>query len=165
MADKKVGRKSLYDTRIVPNLDYIRDAVAAGVEEKTIRDALEISETAWNDHKRHHEEFTAIFTCARARATIDKLILASKALDKLAAGYDYEEKKQYQRKNKKGVDVGGLEIYTKHQPPNPTAIAMILRNLDKEFSDRDFMTMEMKRSEAELKKKLAEMQMIDFEGV
>ena len=95
----KAGRKSLYDTRIVPNLDYIRDAVAAGVEEKTIRDALEISETTWNDHKRHHEEFSSIFTCARARATIDKLVLASKALDKLAAGYDYQEKKQYYEKN------------------------------------------------------------------
>lgn len=157
----KAGRKSLYDKLVFPRLDEIREAASNGVNEETIRKDLRIPSTSWYDYKKKHEELAEALESGRARA----IIRTKSALMKAAEGFWYNEEKQYQRKNKKGVDVGGVEITKKYCAPNPTAIAMILRNLDEDFTDRDSATMDLKKQEAELKKKLAEMQMIDFEGV
>ena len=77
------------------------------------------------------------------------------ALYKKAVGYDYEEKKQYIKRDGSGDNVQYTEISTKHQPPSETAAAMLLRNYDDTYADSDNTTRQMKQQEAELRKNIA----------
>ena len=146
------GRKSKYDEYVKPRLDEIREAAAAGVDDKIIADDLGISPQTFCEYKKAHPELADALKRGRARATIR----AWSALMRCVEGFSYEEKKSYKRKNKKGIDVGGVEITEKYYPPNPAAIAMVLRNWDEDFTDKDKTTIDLKKQEAELRKMIAE---------
>lgn len=144
----KIGRKSKYDTHIAPHLEQIRTAVKNGATVKEIAYALGVAESTLNKYKAEKTELTAAFACGRANIIID----IRAALLKKALGYEYQEKKQYIRKDEKGENVTYTEITTKHQPPSETAGAMLLRNYDEHWLDKDNITTQLKQQELEIKR-------------
>jgi transposase len=154
----KTGRKSIYDTVIAPHIDEIKKAVGNGATIKEIADALEISESTLNKYKAEKKELSDAF--ARGRASI--VIEIRGALLKKALGYDYEEEKRVGRKDGKGENIVLVEKYKKHQPPSETAAAMLLRNYDESWLDKDSTTTQLKQQEFELRKAMADNDIFDL---
>lgn len=156
----KTGRKAKYDTHIEPHLEQIKTAVKNGATVKEIAAALGIAESTLNKYKAEKTELSAAFACGRANIIID----IRAALLKKALGYEYQEKKQYIRKDESGENVTYTEITTKHQPPSETASAMLLRNYDDNWIDKDSITTQLKQQEFELRKAMQENNIFDIEG-
>lgn len=148
----KTGRKSIYESTIAPHLDEIKKAVANGATVKEVATALGIAESTLNKYKAEKTELMAAF--ARGRASI--VIEIRGALLKKALGYDYEEEKRVGRKDGKGENIVLVEKYKKHQPPSETAAAMLLRNYDETWLDKDSATTQLKQQEFELRKAIAD---------
>ena len=148
----KKGRKSKYDTEIAPHLAEIEEAVKNGATVTEIANALGIAESTLYKYKAEKSELSAAFTHGRAKIVID----IRAALLKKALGYEYQEKKQYIRKDDSGENVTYTEITTKHQPPSETAGAMLLRNYDDSWLDKDSVTTQLKQQEFELRKAIAD---------
>lgn len=155
----RTGRKSKYETHIAPHLEQIRTAVKNGATVKEIADALGIAESTLNKYKAEKTELSAAFACGRANIILD----IRGALLKKALGYEYQEKKQYIRKDEKGENVTYTEITTKHQPPSETAAAMLMRNYDENWLDKDNITMQLKQQELELRKSIADSNNFDLD--
>lgn len=153
------GRPSIYETEILPHLDKIREAVKKGATIKEIADALGIAESTLYKYKNEKTELNKAFTCGRANIVIE----IRGALLKKALGYEYEEKKQYIKKDENGESVTYTVITTKHQPPSETAGAMLLRNYDNSWLDKDNITTQLKQQEFELRKTMAESNNFDLE--
>ena len=154
----KTGRKSKYDTEIRPHLDEIRKAVENGATITEIAAALGIAESTLYKYKNEKAELQEAFTHGRANIIIN----IRGALLKKALGYDYEEKKQY-FKEENGRMVAYTEITKKHQPPSETAGAMLLRNYDDSWLDKDSITTQLKQQEFELRKAIADNNNFDLE--
>jgi AcrR family transcriptional regulator len=152
------GRKSIYETQIKPHLDEIRRAIENGATVAEIAAALDVAESTLYKYKSEKAELMAAFARGRASIVID----IRAALLKKALGYEYQEKKQYIKKDDDGESVTYTEITTKHQPPSETAGAMLLRNYDDNWLDKDNLTMELKRQEMELRKAMAESNNFDL---
>ncbi len=154
---KKTGRPSVYDTDIKPHLQEIKEAVENGATVEEVAAALGIAESTLYKYKSEKKELKEAF--ARGRAKIVVEIRA--ALLKKALGYEYEEKKQYIKEGDFHT-VEYTEITTKHQPPSETAGAMLLRNYDENWLDKDAPTTRLKRQEYELRKSIAESNNFDL---
>lgn len=148
----KRGRKSAYDTHIAPHIDTIREAVKAGATVKEIAKALNVAESTLHKYMAEKTELAEAFTHGRASIVIQ----IRGALLKKALGYEYQEKKQYLKKDETGEQVTYTEITTKHQPPSETAGAMLLRNYDESWLDKDSITTQLKQQELELRKAIAQ---------
>ncbi|MBR3423657.1 MAG: hypothetical protein IKG80_04125, partial [Clostridia bacterium] len=85
------------------------------------------------------------------------------ALLKKALGYEYEEEKRVGRKDRNGENIVLIEKYKRHSPPSETAAAMLLRNYDETWSDKDKATVEIRKQETDLKKAIAEANYFDIE--
>ena len=155
----KAGRKSKYDTEIKPHLDEIREAVKNGATIKEIAQALGIAESTLHKYKAEKKELMDAFTHGRANIVIQ----IRGALLKKALGYEYQETKTYIKKDENGENVTYTERTTKHQPPSETAGAMLLRNYDDNWLDKDSVTTQLKQQEYELKKAIAESNIFDLE--
>lgn len=158
MAKAKTGRKSVYDTAIKPHLKTIEEAVKKGATVAEIAAALGIAESTLYKYKNEKTELNKAFAGGRANIIIE----IRGALLKKALGYEYEEKKNYIREED-GKEVVYTEITTKHQPPSETAGAMILRNYDETWLDKDSATTKLKQQEFELRKKIADSNNFDLE--
>lgn len=157
----KTGRKSKYDTDIAPHLAEIRRAVENGATVTEIANALGIAESTLYKYKAEKAELSDAFTGGRAKIIIE----VRAALLKKALGYEYQEKKQYIRKDEDGESVTYTEITTRHQPPSETAGAMLLRNYDDGWMDKDSATTQLRQQEFELRRAMAESDKFDLEGV
>ena len=154
-----MARPSKYDKEIKPHLEEIKKAVEAGATVEEIAKAFDIAPSTIYKYKKEKKEFSNAF--ARGRA---KVIFEIKgALLKKALGYEYQEKKQYIKKDESGENVTYTEITTKHQPPSETAGAMLLRNYDDSWLDKDNTSTELKKQEMDLKKAIAESNNFDLE--
>ena len=156
----KTGRKSIYDTKIKPHLSEIEEAVKGGATITEIASALGIAESTLYKYKTEKAELSKAFAGGRAHIVIE----IRAALLKKALGYEYQEKKQYIKKDEDGESVTYTEITTKHQPPSETAGAMLLRNYDDAWLDKDNVTTQLKQQEYELRKIIAESNKFDLEG-
>lgn len=155
----KRGRKTVYDTKIAPHLETIRKAVEQGATVSEIAKALDIAESTLYKYKDEKKELSEAFAHGRANIVIQ----IRGALLKKALGYEYEEKKQYIRKDAKGENIQYTEISTKHQPPSETAGAMLLRNYDENWLDKDNTTTQLKQQEYELRKMIADSNNFELE--
>lgn len=156
----KTGRKSIYETVIAPHIDEIKQGVANGATVKEIATALGIAESTLNKYKAEKKELMDAFARGRASIVID----IRGALLKKALGYEYEEEKRVGRKDGKGENIVLVEKYKKHQPPSETAAAMLLRNYDETWLDKDSATTQLKQQEFELRKAIADSNNFDLEG-
>jgi transposase-like protein len=155
----KAGRKSKYDTEIKPHLKEIEQAVKNGATVAEIATAFDIAESTIYKYKNEIKEFSAAF--ARGRASI--VIEIRGALLKKALGYEYEEEKRVGRKDGNGENIVVVEKYKKHQPPSETAAAMLLRNYDENWLDKDSATTQLKQQEFELRKAIADSNNFDLD--
>lgn len=146
-----MGRPSKYETHVKPHLSKIKTWASSGATNEEIAKALGVACSTLQDYKKKYPEFSAAFACGRAAVIID----IKAALYKKAVGFEYEEKKQYIKRDGSGESVQYTEITTKYQPPSETAGAMLLRNYDPEYADNDNTTRQMKQQEAELRQKIA----------
>lgn len=156
MAKKKVGRKSKYYTEVYPKLEQIKKYIADGATEKDIIDWLQIASSTFYEYKLKYPEFKESLDVPKKESVMQ----VKNALLKRALGYTYQEKKQYIVRDKEsGKETLRSEIYEKHCPPDIGAIAMFLRNNDKEYHDRDQAHYDFEELELELKKQIQEMNM------
>lgn len=154
-----MGRPSKYDTEIKPYLDDIKKAVETGATVEEIADALEINRSTLYKYKAQKKELKDAFTRGRKKVIIE----IKGALLKKALGYEYEEKKQYITEDANGNKKKHTEIMTRHMPPSETAGAMLLRNYDETWLDKDNISTQLKQQELELKKAIAESNTFDLE--
>ena len=101
---------------------------------------------------------SAAFAHGRAKIVID----IRAALLKKALGFEYEEEKRVGRKDGKGENIVLVEKYKRYSPPSETAAAMLLRNYDETWLDKDNATTELKKQEFELRKAMAENDIFDL---
>lgn len=148
----KRGRKSIYESIILPNLDKIEEWTKNGATEKQICEALNISVSAYNEHKKKNELKEAI---KKGRT---HLILDLKGeLVRIAKKHSLETKKQYIRVDEvTGNKTQYTEITTKEVDGDTAAIHLLLKNLDREQWKNDWDNYEFKKMEIELRQKLAD---------
>lgn len=154
-----MGRPSKYDTEIKPYIDDIKKAVESGATVEEIAAAFNINKSTLYKYKAEKKELKDAFTRGRAKIIFD----IKAALLKKALGYEYEEKKQYITEDDNGSKKKHTEILTKHMPPSETAGAMLLRNYDKAWLDKDNISTQLRQQELELKKAIAESNNFDLE--
>lgn len=160
MADKKRGRKSKYETDVLPFIDDIKKAVESGATLEEIADALGIAKSTLCKYKNEKKELKDAF--ARGR---EKIVFEIKAaLLKKALGYEYKEKKTVAKTDENGNPIiSAIEEYQKHQPPSETAANMLLRNYDKEWCENDKATVNLKQQKFNLEKAIAEANNFDLD--
>lgn len=144
----KAGRKNKYDSYVRPHLNQITEWARSGATEKEISDALGIALSTFSEYKKQYSELSDALRMGRQTVVLN----VKAALYKKAIGFEYEEK----RGVKKGDKVVSTEIYKKYSPPDTTAAAMLLRNYEDDWRDRDSAQTDFKRQEIEIKKALAE---------
>lgn len=118
MSKKKMGRPSVYDTRIKPNLQMIAELRMQGKTHDDIIQLLGISKTAYFKHKREIEDFTHLLKNSDAEL-IAKL---ENSLYDLALG---KAKETTITTNDKGHE----ETRVKQLAPNNVALFFALTNL------------------------------------
>ena len=158
MAAKR-GRKSKYDEVIKPHIAEIKKAVESGATISEIAKAFDIAESTLYKYKNEKTELSKAFAHGRAKIVIE----IRGALLKKALGYDYKETKRVGRKDSEGESIVLYEEYNRHQPPSETAAAMLLRNYDEEWLDRDNVSTQLRQQEFDLKRAVAEANNFDLD--
>ncbi len=160
MADNKRGRKSKYETDVLPHIAEIKKAVEGGATLEEIAAGLGIAKSTLCKYKNEYSELKDAF--ARGRETLVFEIKA--ALLKKALGYEYKEKKTVAKTNENGDPViVAIEEHAKHQPPSETAANMLLRNYDKDWCDSDKNTANLKKQKLDLEKAIAKANNFDLD--
>lgn len=153
-----MGRPSKYETHIKPYFKEIKEALEKGISETDIAKTLGVSASSWFEYKNKYLEFADIFKNAdRSQLLLD----LENALIKKAKGFEYQEKKQYIKKDENGEAVTYTEISTKYQPPSETAIFGALNRFDPNYK-KDKAYYELKKQELELKKEVAKSNNFDL---
>lgn len=142
------GRKSKYDSYVRPHLKQITEWARSGATEKEISDALGVALSTFSEYKKQYSELSEALRAGRQTVILN----VKAALYKKAIGFEYEEK----RGVKKGDKVVSTEIFKRYSPPDTTAAAMLLRNYEEDWRDKDSVQTDFKRQEIEIKKALAE---------
>lgn len=154
-----MARPNKYESHIKPYFKEIKEALERGVEEKEIANSIGVSVSSWCDYKNRYLEFAELF---KKKDVSDILKRLDGALMKIAEGYEYQEKKQYIKKDEDGERVTYTEITTKHQPPNVTAIFGAYNRFDPNYV-KDKAYYDLKMQELELKKAVAEANNFDLD--
>lgn len=150
----KRGRKSKYEANVKPFLSQIREWSASGATEKEICTALGIALSTFYEYKNKYPELSGALRAGRQNVVLE----IKAALFKRATGFSYEEKKGVM----KGGKQIGVEVYQRYSPPDTAAAAMLLRNYDAEWRDKDNFTADLKQQELELRKAIAEASNFDL---
>lgn len=157
MSKKKTnrGRPRLYEEKVLPRLEEIGLWVRAGATQAEIASALGIAASTFGNYCRDEKELRDIVSTEKMCGVPEiKLTLYNRA-----KGYNYEERKTYiKRDEETGKETSYTEVTTKHIPGDISACNAYLRNCAEDWSDRDKLTVEMKKREMELREKIAEMQ-------
>lgn len=149
-ATAKRGRKSKLDI-VKENLEHIKKWASLGATEAQIAKSLGISRSAFCEYKKDFKELEDVIKNARMDLVID----LKGTLVERAKGFEYEEKKQYIKKDEvTGNKTQYTEITTKKALPDVAALNLCLKNWDKEWQN-DPALYELKRQELELRKKMA----------
>lgn len=154
-----MARPSKYETDVKPYLEEIRKAVEAGATVEEIAKAFGISQSTIYKYKSTIKEFSDAFARGREKVVID----IKAALLKKALGFEFQETKTVGRKDKEGENIVLVEKYKRYSPPSETAAAMLLRNYDPEWLDRDNVSTRLKQQEMDLRKAIAESNNFDLD--
>ena len=153
-----MGRPSRYESEIKPHIDEIKKAVEAGATVEEIAKAFGIATSTLHKYKAEKKELKDAF--ARGR---EKIVFEIKgALLKKALGFEYEEQKTVGRKDRGGETIVLVEKYKRYSTPSETAAAMLLRNYDENWRERDNSTAKLREQEMELKKAIADANNFDL---
>lgn len=160
----KRGAPSKYDY-VKSRFDEIKEWLELGATEKEIWTNLGIHKSTFYDYKARHKEFSDLIKNSRKKP----VIAIKKAMMKRAVGFQYEEKKVITQKIViDGVDGDKIpaklirtETTTKTALPEVAAGLVLLKHWDKDENGNSIWTtdpasLELKKEELELKKKVAE---------
>lgn len=146
-----MGRKSRYETHILPRLKEIESMVVNRTESQ-IASALGVSVSAFENYKSEHEELRE----ALKKGKEDLVNQLHDSLRKKAFGFNYTEQKKTIR-NVDGVKTMVVEEFEKYSPPDVGAIHLLLKNYDPSWTNDDKTTIDLKREKLELDRMKAEM--------
>ena len=152
---KKAGRKSRYDEFVKPYLNQITEWARSGATEKEICDALGVAQSTFYEYKKQFSELSNALRTGRQTVILN----VKAALYKKAIGFEYEEMEGVKKEGK----VVSTRIFKRYSPPDTTAAAMLLRNYEEEWRDKDSVQTDLTRQEIEIKKALAEANNFDVE--
>lgn len=148
-----MANKSKYETYVKPLLPKITEWAKAGATVAEIAKACGVATSTFCDYQNKHSELSEALRTGRQQVVLE----IKAALYKKATGFEYEEKRGIQKDGK----TVSVEVYKRYSPPDVTAAAMMLRNLDKEWLDKDQTQTDFKKSEIEIKKALAQANSFD----
>ena len=151
----KAGRKSRYDEFVKPYLNQITEWARSGATEKEICDALGVAQSTFYEYKKQFSELSNALRTGRQTVILN----VKAALYKKAIGFEYEEMEGVKKEGK----VVSTRIFKRYSPPDTTAAAMLLRNYEEEWRDKDSVQTDLTRQEIEIKKSLAEANNFDVE--
>lgn len=154
-----MGRPSKYETDVKPHIDDIKKAVEAGATVEEIAKAFNIAVSTLHKYKAEKKELKDAFARGREHIVFE----IKGALLKKALGFEYEEEKKVGKKDAKGENIILVEKYKRYSVPSETAAAMLLRNYDPEWLDKDNISTELRKQEIELKKAIAEANNFDLD--
>ena len=159
----KAGRKSDYDTKILPNFDVIRELASKGLTEKEIYQYIGVTSSSWYKYKAQYKEFTELLNAR----IIDKGVIdeVRSALHRKATGFVYEDIDEVWETNEDGQTY--LKQRKKHiinALPDTNAINLFLKNYDKENWSNDPQQLEIKKQELQMKKEELELKKKEFEN-
>lgn len=150
MAEKR-GRKSVYDTHIAPRLKDIENWRKVGATVENMCEALDISTATFFKYLKEKEEFADAYK----KGTFELVFDLRGELARVAFKHTLETKKQY---IKQDVGTGQLtqytEITTKEVDGDVAAINLLLKNLDKDWSN-DPQNLALRKQELELRTAIA----------
>ena len=152
---KKAGRKSRQDEFVQPYLNQITEWARSGATEKEICDALGVAQSTFYEYKKQFSELSNALRTGRQTVILN----VKAALYKKAIGFEYEEMEGVKKEGK----VVSTRIFKRYSPPDTTAAAMLLRNYEEEWRDKDSVQTDLTRQEIEIKKALAEANNFDVE--
>lgn len=145
-----MGRKSRYETHVLPYIDKVRDWIQLLTEDQ-IAKRLGVGHTSLQKYKKEHPELAQALKEGREEL-VENLKMT---LKKKAQGFYYEETKTVV-KQEDGVEVKIIERYKKYAQPDTGAAHLLLKNLDESWRNDDAETMKLKRDRLELDKQKAE---------
>ena len=126
MAKKsKRGRKSKWETHVLPNLDRIPKWRRDGMTEEQICKKLDVGVSTFNRYKKQYRELREALKKGKEHL-IEEL---EDSLYKKAMGFAYEETKTYISKDDDGKARQKVEKYKKYAQPDTGALAFALKNL------------------------------------
>jgi len=146
-----MGRKSRYETHVLPYLQQIQEWCQDLDEKQIAVDRLGIAVSTWENYKKKYPELREVLKKGRQQLVGD----LKAALKKKAKGYTYEETKTTIR-DEGGKKVTTVEKFKKYAHPDTGAIHLLLKNLDPEWTNDDQTTIDLKREQLELAKQKAE---------
>lgn len=145
------GRKNIYDTIILPNIDKIEEWCKNGGTEKQICEALGVSVSAFNVHKEKKELKEAL-----KKGRTNLILDIRGELARIARKHTLETKKTYIKKDEDGQEVKYTEIVQKEVDGDIGACHLLLKNLDRDEWKNDWDNYDFKKQEMELRKMIAE---------
>jgi hypothetical protein len=145
-----MGRKSRYETHVLPYIDKVRDWIQLLTEDQ-IAKRLGVGHTSLQKYKKEHPELAQALKEGREEL-VENLKMT---LKKKAQGFYYEETKTVV-KQEDGAEVKIIERYKKYAQPDTGAAHLLLKNLDESWRNDDAETMKLKRDRLELDKQKAE---------
>ena len=146
-----MGRKSRYETHVLPYLQQIQEWCQDLDERQIAVDRLGIAVSTWENYKKKYPELREALKKGKQQLVGD----LKAALKKKAKGYTYEETKTTIR-DEGGKKVTIIEKFKKYAQPDTGAIHLLLKNLDPEWTNDDRTTIDLKREQLELAKQKAE---------
>ena len=167
-----MGRKTKWDTHVLPRLHEIREW-ALTMNEEQMYTALGIGKTSWEKYKVEYPELAEALKGGRA----DLVKRLKSNLIKRADGYDYEEIKKTEQYvdlpdevKEMLLDAGfapekvseakavlvKVETSKKHERPDVAANNALLKYYDDTWHEADKSTMKLRERETEIKEKRAD---------
>lgn len=145
-----MGRKSKYETHVLPHLQQIQEWYQ-DLDEAQIIERLGVSSRAWQNYKNKYPELREALKNGRAQLVSD----LKTALKKKAKGYTYEETKTIIREEG-GSRTTIIEKYKKYAHPDTGAIHLLLKNYDEKWHNDDAETIRQKQEQLEIARQKAE---------
>lgn len=145
-----MGRKDLYESLVVPNLDNIKEW-CKNTTEGNIARKLGVTQQTFEKYKRNHPELREALQKGKAElvSTLRETML------KKAKGYYYKETRTTVREEN-GKKVKETVTFEKFAQPDTGALHLLLKNLDDSWRNDDKQTMELKQRQVEVAEKKAD---------
>lgn len=152
MAEKKVGRRSKYETHVKPYLEEIKQWRRGGATDEQICSALNIGTSAFYDYQNKYAEFSEALKWSK-----DMLVLDLKGeLARMALKHTLKTRKTYIKEDiETGSQTKYTEITEKEVDGNLGAAHLLLKNFDRDAWKNDWDTYELKKAQQQLNEMIA----------
>lgn len=147
---QRAGRRSKYETDVLPRLDEVRQWAGDGVLDKDIAANLGISNTTICKYKNEHPEFAKAIKEGRKRSVAQ----IKRALFLSATGYDFTEMTETEEPDENGTMALVRRVrVTKHAHPNPASGMILLKQWARDEGwTNDPQQLALRKQELELKR-------------